>query len=55
VLAKRESKSRPNVGIITVKTTGYNQDGKVVITFERTVMVYKRGHAPQIARLLPEE
>ncbi len=55
VLAKRESKSRPNVGIITVKTTGYNQDGKVVITFERTVMVYKRGYAPQIARLLPEE
>lgn len=54
VLAKRESKSRPNVGILTVKTTGYNQDGKAVITFERTVMVYKRGHAPQIARLLPE-
>ncbi|HEY3161309.1 MAG TPA: MaoC family dehydratase [Vicinamibacterales bacterium] len=50
VLEKRESKSRPNVGIVTVKTTGYNQDGTVVITFNRTVMVYKRGQAPQIPR-----
>jgi len=53
VLQKRESKSRPNVGIVTVKTTGYNQDGKVVITFERTMLIYKRGQAPQIARLAP--
>jgi len=50
VVATRESKSRPNVGIVTVKTTGYNQDGTVVITFNRTVMVYKRGQAPQIPR-----
>jgi acyl dehydratase len=50
VLDKRESKSRANVGIVTVKTIGYNQDGKTVITFKRTVMVYKRGHVPQIAR-----
>ncbi|HEY7356219.1 MAG TPA: MaoC family dehydratase [Ktedonobacterales bacterium] len=55
VLQKHESKSRPNVGIVTVKTTGYNQDGKVVITFERTMLIYKRGHAPQIARLAPGE
>jgi itaconyl-CoA hydratase len=50
VIAARESKSRPNVGIVTVKTTGYKQDGTVVITFNRTVMVYKRGQAPQIPR-----
>ncbi len=50
VLEKRESKSRPNIGIVTVKTTGYNQDGTTVITFKRTLMVYKRGHAPEIAR-----
>jgi itaconyl-CoA hydratase len=50
VIATRESKSRPNVGIVTVKTTGYNQDGTMVISFKRTVMVYKRGHAPQIPR-----
>ncbi|TVR70753.1 MAG: MaoC family dehydratase [Sphaerobacteraceae bacterium] len=48
VLSARESKSRPNVGIVTVKTTGYKQDGTVVITFNRTLMVYKRGHAPEI-------
>ena len=50
VLDKRESKSRPNVGIVTVKTSGFKQDGVVVITFKRTRMVYKRGHGPQIAR-----
>ena len=47
VLEKRESKSRPNVGIVTVKTTGFNQKGITVIEFKRTVMVYKRGHVPQ--------
>ena len=55
VLAKRESKSRPNVGIVTVKTTGYNQHRTPVITFKRAIMVYKRGHAPQIPRLTPEQ
>jgi acyl dehydratase len=55
VLEKRESRSRPTVGIVTVKTSGYNQEGKVVITFKRTIMVYKRGQAPQIPRLLPED
>ena len=51
VLEKRESSSRPNVGIVTVRTTGFNQDGEVVITYRRTVLVYKRGRAPRIARL----
>ena len=50
VLEKRESKSRPNVGIVTVKTSGYNQDGTVVITFKRTIMVYRRGQAPDMHR-----
>ena len=47
VLEKRESKSRPNVGIVRFKTTGYKQDGTIVIEFKRTVMVYRQGHAPQ--------
>jgi itaconyl-CoA hydratase len=51
VLEKRESKSHPNVGIVRVKTTGFKQDGKVVIEFKRTFMVYKRGHVPEIPRL----
>ena len=33
-----------------VKTTGFNQDGTVVITLRRTVMVYKRDRAPKIPR-----
>lgn len=47
VLDKRESKSRPNVGIVHVKTSGYNQRGEVVITFKRTFMIYKKEHAPK--------
>ena len=47
VLEKRESKSRPNVGIVKVKTTGFNQDGVTVIEFLRTFMVFRRGHVPQ--------
>jgi itaconyl-CoA hydratase len=50
VLEKRDSKSRPNVGIVTFKTTGYTQDGKVVIEFERIVMVDRRGQMPEAAR-----
>ncbi|MGE0881788.1 MAG: MaoC family dehydratase [Acidimicrobiia bacterium] len=46
VLSKRESSSRPDVGVVTVKTTGYNQDGTPVITYDRTLLVYKQGKAP---------
>jgi itaconyl-CoA hydratase len=53
VLEKRESQSRPNVGIVRVKTIGFNQDGKVVIEFKRTFMVYKRGQVPQTMRVTP--
>jgi acyl dehydratase len=45
VIAKRESKSRPTQGLVTVKTTGKKADGTVFMTFERTVLVPKRGHA----------
>lgn len=54
VLEARESHSRPTAGIVTVRTTGYNQRGETVITFKRTILVYKRGHAPTIPRLTPE-
>jgi itaconyl-CoA hydratase len=46
VLEARASKSRPHAGIVRVKTTGYKPDGTVVIELERSVMVYRRGHAP---------
>ena len=47
VLSSRESKSRPNVGIVEVRTTGYNQKGATVIEYRRTFMVFKRGQVPQ--------
>jgi acyl dehydratase len=50
VLEKRDSKSKPNVGIVTFKTTGFTQDGKVVIEFKRIVMVYRRGQMPEALR-----
>jgi itaconyl-CoA hydratase len=46
VLEKRESKSRPSVGLVRVKTTGINQHGTIVMEFKRTFMVYKRSHGP---------
>lgn len=45
VLSKRESGSRPTQGVVTVKTTGKKEDGTVFMTYERTVLVPKRGHA----------
>ncbi|MCU1785179.1 MaoC family dehydratase [Pseudomonas sp. 13B_2.1_Bac1] len=45
VLDKRESSSRPTQGIVTVRTFGKKQDGTVFISFERTVLVPKRGYA----------
>lgn len=45
VLAKRESKSRPTQGIVTVKTVGKKEDGTEFMSFERTILVPKRGHA----------
>lgn len=43
VLNKKESSSRPEQGIVTIKTIGKNQDDKVVCTFERTMLIWKRG------------
>ena len=45
VLDKRESRSRPEAGIVTVRTIGRNQDGVVVCEFERSMLIPKRGHA----------
>ena len=43
VLAKRESRSRPGQGIVTVRTVGRKDDGAEFLAFERTVLVPKRG------------
>lgn len=46
IVSKRPSKSRPSVGIVSINTYGYNQDGVVVVEFKRTFMVYKKEFAP---------
>ncbi len=46
VIEKRESSSRPEQGIVTVKTIGKNQHGQVVCTFSRTMLIWKRGFGP---------
>ena len=46
VLEVRRSQSRPGQGIVRVRTTGQNQRGETVITFERTVLVPARPVPP---------
>ncbi len=45
VLEIRESKSRPNQGIVSIRTTGKKQTGETVIDFRRAMLIPKRGHA----------
>jgi acyl dehydratase len=42
VLDKRESRSNPDRGIVTIKHTARNQDGVIVCELERTVMFHKK-------------
>ena len=44
VLAKRESKSRQNAGIVTVRTWGKKSDGTVVTEFDRKMLIPFQGH-----------
>jgi acyl dehydratase len=53
VLETRPSNSRPGQGIVRIKTTGYKQDGTVVIEFERSVLVHSRQSKPKIERPSP--
>ena len=45
VMDKRESKSRPTAGIVTVKTRAFKQGGTMVMEFTRQMLIPKRGHA----------
>lgn len=53
VVSKRESQSRPNVGIVGIHTRGINQRGETVIEFDRTFMVYRRD-AAEAAPFFPD-
>ena len=46
VLAVTPSKSKPDRGIVRVKTTVRKQDGTVVCEFERSVLIPKRNPTP---------
>ncbi|QES88710.1 MaoC/PaaZ C-terminal domain-containing protein [Rhizosphaericola mali] len=47
IISKRESKSRITQGIVTVKTIGKNQNAEIVMEFERTMLIYKKGNSPE--------
>jgi itaconyl-CoA hydratase len=49
ILAKRESASRPQQGILSVETTALGEDEAPICRFERTLLVYKRGFGPYAA------
>jgi itaconyl-CoA hydratase len=53
VIESRASKSRPEQGIVKIETRGYNQDGRLVIRYRRSVMVWRRDHAPS-QQLFPD-
>jgi acyl dehydratase len=50
VLGKRESASKPDRGVVTVETKGFNQRGEEVCYFRRKVMVWKKDSAPTRGR-----
>ena len=52
ILETRESASRPNMGIVSMRCRGINQRREVVIEFKRTFMVYKRD-APEVQDTFP--
>ncbi|MGR8918824.1 MAG: MaoC family dehydratase [Gammaproteobacteria bacterium] len=45
VLAKRESRSRPGQGIVTIETRGLKADGTAVCSFKRNMLIPARGEA----------
>ena len=50
VLDVQESKSKPDRGVVTVESKGFNQNGDEVCYFRRRVMVWKRASAPARTR-----
>lgn len=53
VLEKRESRSNPQRGIVKFRSRGIKQDGTVVLDYTRSVMIWKREHAPS-ANIFPQ-
>ena len=54
VLDKRPSDSKDDRGIVHVKTTGVDEDGEVVLTYERKILVKKKAaYAHELEREQP--
>ena len=49
ILARRDSKSHPEAGIVRLRSRGINQDGAVVLDYTRSAMIYKRDAAPRVS------
>ena len=49
VLSVKASTRDPSLGVVHVQTTGRNQDGEVVLTFQRKVQVWKRDPQATVA------
>jgi acyl dehydratase len=54
VLETRASRCRPGQGVVRVRTRGYKQDGRIVIEFERTILVHSRETSPKRDRPKPK-
>ena len=54
MLEKRPSSSKPDRGVVTVETKGFNQRGEEVCYFRRKVMVWMRDAAPARRRPYPD-
>jgi itaconyl-CoA hydratase len=52
VTGVRESRSRPNAGVISCFTRGVNQDGATILTFRRSVLVHRRD-SPDVPLFFP--
>ena len=46
ILGKRESQSRSTQGVLHIQTRAVNQRGEEVCSFERRLLIYKRGLGP---------
>ena len=53
IVAKRESKSRPAMGLVVIHSALLNQHSEVVLTQDMTVMVGRRGFAAPQAMVTP--
>jgi itaconyl-CoA hydratase len=53
VLSVRDTASHPEAGIVCVRTVGFTSEGTIVISFERTLLVYRRNHGPDATAVSP--